>query len=616
MLRFWGAWVTYAALGLAAGVTTMTACGGDDFVATPTTGGTGGTGGSSSGGGDGGAGATGGASDGGGGMGGMAPVCTDADMDGVTDCELDCDDMDPTSFPGGSEICGDNADNDCDGTDDNPAVCGGIGTYVSELIGSAANPGTQADPVATIAQGIANAQQIGGGHDVYVGEGNYGEAVDLVEGISLLGGFHCDPTTCDWAHDPTTYVSTIENQTRRGIYADVNITQATSLDGFTVEGLDTNGQGSFQSPGTVGITVAGGTPVIANNRIEAGSETNCSDFNSCNAIGVRVLGPTNDPGIGVRIENNQVIAGSSESRGCAGIALARVPAPIAKITGNWIKGGTCNYNRALDGWSSGFGTEIRNNQIFAGTSNNGTSFAMIVSGYTVIDGNRINHDPAEVGTCNSTNNFLCGGIEAEGATSTITNNVIFGMPAQSRSTALFVGDGEVPFGLVIVNGNTLHGGGGSGGNQANTSTALACRTSQGTNATVGRFGNNILIAGTGAERFGFYEMDQNNGRTCEPILYENNDLFFEPQGGSQDVMHRQWTGQGQQVLQLTIGDVNNLPYAQNNVDSDPLLDATWHLGAGSPMIDKGTAMDAPATDIDNEPRPQGAAIDIGADEAG
>jgi hypothetical protein len=49
---------------------------------------------------------------------------------------------------------------------------------------------------------------------------------------------------------------------------------------------------------------------------------------------------------------------------------------------------------------------------------------------------------------------------------------------------------------------------------------------------------------------------------------------------------------------------------------DPKMDATWHLQAGSPCIDAGTATEAPAQDMDNQPRPQGAAVDVGADEAG
>ena len=41
--------------------------------------------------------------------------CLDADDDGVTACDGDCEDTVPTAFPGASEVC-DGADSDCDGT--------------------------------------------------------------------------------------------------------------------------------------------------------------------------------------------------------------------------------------------------------------------------------------------------------------------------------------------------------------------------------------------------------------------------------------------------------------------------------------------------------------------
>ena len=58
----------------------------------------------------------------------------------------------------------------------------------------------------------------------------------------------------------------------------------------------------------------------------------------------------------------------------------------------------------------------------------------------------------------------------------------------------------------------------------------------------------------------------------------------------------------------------------HNLAADPLLISVQagdlHLAQGSPCIDAGDARAAPLTDIDGDPRPQGRAPDIGADERG
>jgi len=49
--------------------------------------------------------------------GGPEPLASDEDLDGWSVEDGDCDDTDPTSYPGGTEVC-DAADNNCDGTTD------------------------------------------------------------------------------------------------------------------------------------------------------------------------------------------------------------------------------------------------------------------------------------------------------------------------------------------------------------------------------------------------------------------------------------------------------------------------------------------------------------------
>ena len=429
MLRIVGV----VSLACAVGLSGIHACGGDEFVAT-TQGGAGGDGGI---GGDGGMVVT----DGGGGAGGMPPQCFDNDMDGVTDCEGDCDDADPNSFPGNTEICGDGVDNDCDSEPDQVGACPmGLGTYVSALTGDDANNGTQLDPVATITEGVAHAVALGNGQPVFVAEGAYTDKVTLVEGVSLLGGHQCDTGSCTWARDSDTYVSDIQNQDDEGVFGDIFVTNATRIDGFTITGLPASNASTFA------ISLIGATAIISNNKITSGNR-GCG---GCDSRAIWIQGPANDPVTGVLIEGNEITSGDANDI-CSAVQHSFSGAPRIQLHGNRIKGGACARNLAVDMNNASFGTEIFDNEIFAGrstgTGTDNHSFALRISGYGAIDGNRINHDPAETGTCEVMNGSLwCGGIELGGLTGSVTNNEIHGMIASARSAGIFMGEGETAIG--------------------------------------------------------------------------------------------------------------------------------------------------------------------------
>ncbi|MBI2506193.1 MAG: right-handed parallel beta-helix repeat-containing protein [Candidatus Latescibacteria bacterium] len=109
--------------------------------------------------------------------------------------------------------------------------------------------------------------------------------------------------------------------------------------------------------------------------------------------------------------------------------------------------------------------------------------------------------------------------------------------------------------------------------------------------------NNICVhnSGSGIEEGG-------NGYVGNRNRYLNNCVFGNARGGI-----------------LTAGGARS----QDTVSANPQLvdyqaDGTgdYHLASGSPCIDAGTDLGAPATDLDGNPRPQGAGYDIGPYEFG
>jgi hypothetical protein len=567
---------------------------------------------------------------GGSGGSGGSSACPDNDGDGVTTCAGDCDDNDPNNFPGNAEQCGDNKDNNCDNVADNN--CGGIGTYVSNLFGKASNPGTQPAPVDTIAHGMMNAQTIsmargGGPITVFVGEGHYSEKVTLQQGISIQGGYQCDTTTCTWQRNPTTYDSAILDTDAEGVLATDAITRITLLDGLRIMGQD----GAATGQGRAAVTLRGGTPTISNNRIFAPSVSG-GGYPGGRSHGILIQGVPNSPQ-GALITNNEinyapsggVSFGKTPSGSTTGITIepGNAGSPSAEIRSNIIRGGQAETARGISIWGTTDALLIEGNDIGAGSASN-TAFAVEGGGRGTVNANTINTGLA-VGDCGTTTNW-CGGIKSESSNLKLTNNVVLGLDAL-WSVGVYLGEIEVAAGAVTLNSNTIDGAGRAASNAGSKSSAvllyigLCC----GTNGTVGSIRNNILGGGTAESRFGIYE-DPNlsmGARTMHPVALENNLFFVNTSGPGTGTLYRFVDNQSAVTLLTTIASVNNLASlfagiagkVGANIEGDPLLDATYHLGTGSPAINKATATEAPPLDIDGESRPKGGTGDIGADEA-
>jgi len=197
------------------------------------------------------------------------------------------------------------------------------------------------------------------------------------------------------------------------------------------------------------------------------------------------------------------------------------------------------------------------------------------------------------GAINFTNNTFSGnaaGWEGGGASiysssgdATLTNNIFSG------NTSVNFGGGAYvhTYGVTVTMTNNTFTGSNTAFSGGGLYVALYVDT------TTGNIYNNILwgnSATTGGDLYVDNDAD-GNGTASTVNLFNNDYTDFDSNLGT------------------------NLSQA-NNLNQDPLLTANFHLQAGSPCIDAGTATapSLPATDFDGEPRTSGSAPDIGADE--
>lgn len=519
------------------------------------------------------------------------PTCVDLDMDGVTDCAGDCDDTDPTVYPGAPEICGDGVANDCGGVVD--AGCGGLGTYVAKPpIGNNANPGTQAAPVATIAQGISNAMTIGGGVDVYVAEGTYSEAVDMVEGITLWGGYE----STGWTRDPAAHVTRISATTGAGVNFRHGLTNATAIDGFTILGHMGGGTAAA-------VTIADGSSPEVRNNIIRSRPTSGANY----AVNIN---PADRMSAGTPlIQNNDLFLANAGGGwgGGNGSWGVRSRQTAAQIIGNRVTLANADIvQRGVEVFNSPAGTRIEGNVVRgAGDTDVGFGIRAASSAADILD------NDVDVGRCGT----FCIGIEIGGNATTVNvlNNVAFGGGGgDTLNVALNIAFERLPSTApdILVENNFLAGG--SGGSGLSAGVWLGERPAA--PFIVGRFRNNVLYSGTSAFRFAMFE----NHPNIDPETLENNAFHLETRGATMG--GGLYMDEGSATL-TSAAMINGLGTASGNLEDDcsvvtPSVGGDLHLSAGSACIDAGTNTEAPSTDFEGDARPAGGGVDIGPDEAG
>lgn len=492
------------------------------------------------------------------------------------------------------------------------------GLFVSVALGSDTNPGTRTMPLKTISAALTKAKAMGGPRSIYVGQSVYAEKVTLAKDVSLNGGYECNANQCTWVRDLITFETLIMNQDFEGVLAGPGLGPTALIGGFTIRGKDGT---PTAAPGSVALTIAGSAPTVRGNKIIAGNVTgNGGPTASDRSIGIALRGSGNTASI---IENN-VITGGTGVGLSAGITLEAVGGVVssALVTSNVVKSGAARRSVGIAAFGSGPTTIISNNDVTTGNSSGGASHGIELTSSGAITKNRINADDTMTGTCTNQTQW-CAGIVTNGATASITNNVVYG-PKGFRTAGVFMTETEVPTGAVVLNSNYINGGGAGGSSGVttrNTSAAIVvsigiCNTC-GLKGAVGRVRNNILDGGINLDRFGVRE-DPAQGKTTSVELLDSNDIWFESQQfGRNDTLYREVSSSGTPIDTKSIGQLDGWtsPPTMDNLNEDPVRDATWHLHSNSPCIDSGTSTEAPAKDFDDDSRPQGNGVDIGPDEA-
>lgn len=427
-------------------------------------------------------------------------------------------------------------------------VCGATG---DDILGD----GSQAAPFATIERGRDEAVALGLG-EVRVAEGIYNENINLIEGVSLYGGYE----SAGWTRDTAAHITTIDGDTASAIIADTPpVTAATVVDGFILQRSlgggavvtitntsPTISNNDISATGN-GIECTGSSAVISDNSINSGATaikcntyTGTMENNTITATNTgifwtssrgRISGGTisantgislfpNNPADMIEIDNITITAINigiesdtcnlnihnniiSSGAGALNYAL-QINERVAEIHDNTINGGGGTDSWGIYMLNTDAGTRIYNNVIDGGSG--ATSYGIFASSaaaFTSIFNNTINGGNGMGSTTY--------GIRNQSIDSIIYNNVITGGTDDTQNTHGIYCQG---FSSPQIYNNAIDGGHAS----ADTSYGIYINN----NATPLICNNIIHISGvTTVEGYGVYEFDN----TCNPVELRNNNIF-------------------------------------------------------------------------------------------
>jgi hypothetical protein len=269
----------------------------------------------------------------------------------------------------------------------------------------------------------------------------------------------------------------------------------------------------------------------------------------------------------------------------------------AGIFADWQDGLQVVGNTASGGWDSGVAIAssstnyaVRGNTISdvggIGIRNDGVwaPFVPGINTNAAIEGNTIHDVGSGVGG---------PAIGADGLQDSIVrNNLVYHAHGTGLSFAMVNASGGSKDDLVVNNTVVM----------AADATGAAFRVPKGPNTGLTVLNNIFLTENTDRKSVGChsYAVDTTTGSTFD------NNLVTNPV--QRHVSLKKWRKQGFDTHSV-VASAGTL----STVFVDPAAN-DYHLAPGSPAIDAGTATQAPATDLDGNPRPSGTGYDIGAYE--
>jgi hypothetical protein len=450
--------------------------------------------------------------------------------------------------------------------------------YVDGTTGSdttdCSNP---AEPCATIGYALA---QAGNGDEIRVAEGSYLETVDIGITVTLKGGYEATSWTRDIEAHPTIVDANGADASVINVLPGTNVL----LEGFTVQGANHSGEGG-------GFFINGATVVI--------SATIVRD-NTAGTWGGGVYAEETSGAVNVSLVSSELLNND------AGIGGGGLSASASLITLDDVKV-VSNTTQGEGAGVRAFGTIVITNSAVVSNTAAGCVSGPCSGGGIYANGDlSIYNSEISDNVMDGVSNIYGGGIAVSDGTLHLQGSIVSNN--RSVATDFSGGSGLVAFGSDVTIVDTSIISNGIGDNAVGLFSSPFTLT-------------NILVADNDGSGI---QSDENplTGTMMNVTVAANENQGIQMTGGDVRITNsiiwgNSWDNNCIGNCTVAHSDIGTGDTSgTGNISADPrFVDAAngdYHLGVGSPCIDKGTSVGAPATDIEGTPRD--AAPDMGAYE--